>query len=69
MALLIDHPAPQVRRLTLDRAKRMNALDGPTLQALNDAVRDCAAAGGDVKGDTTTLEDLGVLAKLRADED
>src|SRR5436305_13084289 len=27
------------------------------------------AAGGDVKGDTTTLEDLGVLAKLRADED
>jgi len=27
------------------------------------------AAGGDIKGDTTTLEDLGVLAKLRADED
>ncbi len=27
------------------------------------------AAGGDVKGDTTTLEDLGVLAKLRSDED
>ncbi len=27
------------------------------------------AAGGEVKGDTTTLEDLGVLAKLRADED
>jgi acetyl-CoA synthetase len=27
------------------------------------------AAGGDVKGDTTTLEDLGVLARLRADED
>jgi len=27
------------------------------------------AAGGDVQGDTTTLEDLGVLAKLRADED
>jgi acetyl-CoA synthetase len=27
------------------------------------------AAGGDVKGDTTTLEDLGVLAKLRQDED
>ena len=27
------------------------------------------AAGGDVKGDVTTLEDLGVLAKLRADED
>ena len=27
------------------------------------------AAGGEVKGDTTTLEDLGVLAKLRQDED
>jgi len=27
------------------------------------------AAGGEVKGDTSTLEDLGVLAKLRADED
>jgi acetyl-CoA synthetase len=27
------------------------------------------AAGGEVRGDVTTLEDLGVLAKLRADED
>jgi acetyl-CoA synthetase len=27
------------------------------------------ASGGDTKGDTTTLEDLGVLAKLRANED
>jgi acetyl-CoA synthetase len=27
------------------------------------------AGGGEVKGDTTTLEDLGVLAKLRSDED
>lgn len=27
------------------------------------------AAGGEVKGDTTTLEDLGVLAKLRSDEE
>ena len=27
------------------------------------------AAGGDIKGDTTTLEDLSVLAKLRSDED
>lgn len=49
MTLLIDHPAPQVRRLTLNRPERMNALDGPTLQALNDAVRDCAAAGSEVK--------------------
>ena len=27
------------------------------------------AAGGEVKGDVTTLEDLTVLAKLRQDED
>ena len=27
------------------------------------------AAGGETKGDTTTLEDLGVLAKLRASDD
>ncbi len=27
------------------------------------------ASGGEVKGDTTTLEDLSVIAKLRADED
>ncbi len=27
------------------------------------------AAGGEIKGDVTTLEDLGVLAKLRQDED
>ncbi len=48
-SLLIDDPAPQVRRLTLNRPERMNALDGPTLQALNDAVRDCAVAGDAVK--------------------
>lgn len=49
MTLLIDNPAPQVRRLTLNRPERMNALDGPTLQALGDAVRDCVAAGDEVK--------------------
>ncbi|SAK87397.1 enoyl-CoA hydratase [Caballeronia pedi] len=49
VSLLIDHPAPQVRRFTLNRAERMNALDGPTLQSLNDAVRDCASAAGQVK--------------------
>lgn len=48
MTLLIDNPAPHVRRLTLNRPERMNALDGPTLQALNDAVRECGAAA-DVK--------------------
>lgn len=49
MTILVDHPAPHVRRLTLDRPERMNALDGATLQALNDAVRDAVAAGGAVK--------------------
>lgn len=42
--LLIDEPAPIVRRLTLARPERMNALDGPTLLALNEAVRACALA-------------------------
>nr|WP_284506320.1 enoyl-CoA hydratase/isomerase family protein [Caballeronia sp. INDeC2] len=45
----IDEPAPQVRRLTLNRPERMNALDGPTLKDLNDAVRDCTAAAGEIK--------------------
>lgn len=49
MTILVDHPAPHVRRLTLDRPERMNALDGATLQVLNDAVRDAVAAGGEVK--------------------
>jgi enoyl-CoA hydratase/carnithine racemase len=49
MSLLVDHPVPHVRRLTLDRAERMNALDGPTLQALNEAVRACAVVGSDEK--------------------
>src|ERR1700681_2695805 len=49
MTLLIDHPAPYVRRITLNRPERMNALDGPTLQALNDAVRGCKATGDEVK--------------------
>ena len=48
-ALLIDEPAPHVRRLTLNRPERMNALDGPTLRSLHDAVRDCAAAGAEAK--------------------
>lgn len=47
--LSIDNPIPHVRRLTLTRPERMNALDGSTLQALNDAVRACATAGDAVK--------------------
>lgn len=47
--LRIDHPAPYVRRFTLCRLERMNALDGPTLQALNEAVRDCVVAEEEIK--------------------
>lgn len=47
--LMIDEPAPHVRRFTLNRPERMNALDGPTLQALNDAVREAAFAGSDTR--------------------
>jgi len=45
--LLIDDAAPGVRVITLDRPQRLNALDGPTLQALTAAVRECDAASVD----------------------
>jgi hypothetical protein len=32
-------------------------------------LKEVAAGGTETKGDTSTLEDLSVLAKLRADED
>ncbi|VWC57728.1 enoyl-CoA hydratase/isomerase family protein [Burkholderia lata] len=41
-ALLIDDSQPGVRVVTLNRPERMNALDGPTLAALNDAVKTTA---------------------------
>lgn len=47
--LLVEDVAPHVRRLTLNRPERMNALDGDTLAALNAAVRACAAPGCDVR--------------------
>lgn len=40
-SLVVDDPAPHVRRLTLQRPERMNALDGPTLQALNQTLKAC----------------------------
>ncbi|MFB9122929.1 enoyl-CoA hydratase/isomerase family protein [Paraburkholderia dipogonis] len=41
-SLLIDDSMSGVRVVTLNRPERMNALDGPTLAALNDAVRTAA---------------------------
>jgi len=49
MMLLTDEPARHVRRLTLNRPERMNALDGVTLRALNDALRDALSEGSAVK--------------------
>ncbi len=47
--LIIDDSRPRVRTITLNRPERMNALDGPTLQALEAAVRQCAEPGRDVR--------------------
>ena len=38
MALLVDHPAPGVARLLLDRPERHNALDGALVDALHAAI-------------------------------
>ena len=47
--LVVDEPAPHVRRVTLNRPARMNALDGPTLQALHDVVLDSSQPGSGVR--------------------
>jgi enoyl-CoA hydratase/carnithine racemase len=49
MSILIDDPAPHVRRITLNRPERMNALDGATLQAFEEAVQHCAVPERDVR--------------------
>ncbi|VWC81068.1 putative enoyl-CoA hydratase/isomerase [Burkholderia lata] len=48
-SLLIDDTQPGVRVVTLNRPERMNALDGPTLAALNDAVRTAADPARDIR--------------------
>ena len=45
----VDELAPHVRAITLDRPERLNALDGPTLEALSRAVRDAAAPDAEVR--------------------
>ena len=47
--LLIDDSHPGVRVLTMNRPERLNALDGPSIDALIAAVRECSAPGRDVR--------------------
>ena len=47
--LLIDDSHPGIRLLTTNRPERLNALDGPSIDALISAVRECSAPGRDVR--------------------
>ncbi|AIO30197.1 3-hydroxypropionyl-coenzyme A dehydratase [Burkholderia cenocepacia] len=47
--LLTDDSTPGVRVVTLNRRERMNALDGATLAALNDAVRTADDPGREIR--------------------
>ena len=47
--LVVEDTAAHVRRLTLNRPERMNAFDGETLAAFNEAIRDCAAPERDIR--------------------
>ncbi|MBF5011818.1 enoyl-CoA hydratase/isomerase family protein [Burkholderia pseudomultivorans] len=47
--LLTDDSTPGVRVVTLNRPERMNALDGATLLALNDAVRTADDPGREIR--------------------
>jgi enoyl-CoA hydratase/carnithine racemase len=47
--LLIDDSREHVRILTINRPERLKALDGPTLDALLDAVRSASDAGRDIR--------------------
>ena len=47
--LLIDDSHPGIRILTMNRPERLNALDGPSIDDLIAAVRECSAPGRDVR--------------------
>ena len=47
--LLIDDSQPGIRLLTMNRPERLNALDGPCLDDLITAVRECSAPGRDIR--------------------
>jgi enoyl-CoA hydratase len=48
-SLLLDDSTPRVRVITLNRPRRLNALDGPTLLALRAAVEECSAPDRDIR--------------------
>lgn len=48
-SLTVDDQIPGVRFITLNRPERLNALDGPTLVALEEAIRACAAPAVDIR--------------------
>lgn len=48
-SLIVDDKVPGVRFLTINRPERLNALDGPTLTALRNAVRECSESDVDVR--------------------
>ena len=48
-SLLVDDATPRVRTITLNRPERLNALDGPTLEALRAAVRECDDPQRDIR--------------------
>lgn len=47
--LLVDDAHPGIRTLVLNRPERLNALDGPTLESLIAAVRECSGQGCDIR--------------------
>lgn len=47
--ILIDDSMPGIRVLTLNRPERMNALDGPTVEAFTAALRQCSEPGRNIK--------------------
>lgn len=47
--LLIDDSHTGIRFITLNRPERLNALDGPTLEAFIAAIKECSAPGRDIR--------------------
>ena len=69
-AKLLDHVAQEIGKFARpDEIRFTDALPKTRSGKIMRRLLKELAAGGEVKGDMTTLEDLSVLAKLRADEE